>query len=109
MFFAGIQADRLDDMGVSSPFLACLEADGANDPLATSENFRRRIALQDELILWRPLVLQASGLAAVGERWQRAGVQALAFERAVAGSLGLIANCGHWREVDFGQVGLDDV
>jgi hypothetical protein len=60
MLLAGVQSDGFDDVGVGAPFLASLEADGAYDPLATSEDLRRRIPRQDESILRGALVLEAS-------------------------------------------------
>ena len=60
MVFTGIQPDSLDNMSIGSSFLTGLETDGAHDALATLENFQRRIPLQDEPVLWGPLVFQAS-------------------------------------------------
>jgi hypothetical protein len=98
VFLAGIQPDGLDDVGVGPPLLAGLEADGPYDPLAAPEHVRRWVGLQDELVLRDPLVLQASGAPAVGQRGQRAGVQALLLQRAVGGPRRLVADGDDWRK-----------
>src|SRR5262245_44700804 len=94
MLLAGIQADGLDDVSIRAALLTLLEADGAHNALAAPENLRRRITRKNELILRLPLVFQTSRFAAIGQRRQRAGVQALSFQGGIARSLGLVAHNG---------------
>ena len=109
MLLAGIQANRLNAMGVGPSLLAGIEADGTNHSLATLNQFGWRVTCEDSLILRCPFVMEAARFAAVCQRRKRPRVQALAFERVIDGRLGLVSNDRDIRKANLLKIGPDHV
>ena len=84
----------------------------ASNPIARTTRWRRWINSfggyrQNHLVLRCAFVFQAATLAAICQGWQRAGVQALAFERVIDRSLGLVTDGDHFWKANALKVKLD--